>query len=183
MDRFREMACFVAVVEAGSFVGAAEQMRLSKAAVSRLVGDLETRLGARLLQRTTRRLSITEAGRAYFERCKQILDEVEEAESVVGQVTGHPVGTLRINAPLSFGVRHLAPLWGAFMTRYPDVFLDIDLSDRLIDVVEEGYDAVIRISRMQDSTLVHRKVATTRIMVVGSPEYLARADLLKAGYS
>ena len=167
------MQCFVAVVEAGSFVGAADLLRLSKAAVSRSVIDLETRLGARLLQRTTRRLSITEAGRAYYGRCKQILDELEEAESAVGEVTGHPVGSLRINAPLSFGVLHLAPLWGPFMARYPDVSLDVDLADRLIDVVEEGYDAVIRISRMQDSTLVYRRLASTRVIATATPEYLA----------
>ena len=136
MDRFREMTCFVAVVEAGSFVAASESLRVSKAAVSRAVVDLETRLGARLIQRTTRRLSITEAGRAYYGRCKQILAEVDEADGAVGEVTGHPTGTLRINAPFSFGIRHLAPLWGPFMARYPDVALEIDLSDRLVDVVK-----------------------------------------------
>ncbi|MCB1960485.1 MAG: LysR family transcriptional regulator [Rhodocyclaceae bacterium] len=177
MDRFREMSCFVAVVDAGSFVAASEGLRLSKAAVSRCVADLEARLGARLLQRTTRRLSITEAGRAYYARCKQILAEVEEADSAVGEVTGHPVGTLRINAPFSFGIRHLAPLWGAFMARYPDVALDIELSDRLVDVVEEGYDAVIRISRLRDSTLVYRRLASTRIMACATPAYLARAGV------
>ena len=174
MDRLREMECLVAVVEAGSFVGGAEALRLSKAAVSRGVLDLEARLGARLIHRTTRRLSITEAGRAYYGRCKQILAELEEADSAVGDVTGHPVGTLRVNAPFSFGIRHLAPLWGPFMARYPDVELDVDLSDRLIDVINEGYDLVIRISRMRDSTLVHRKLATTRIVTCATPEYLAR---------
>ncbi len=174
MDRFREMECFVAVVEAGSFVGAADVLRLSKAAVSRGVIELEARLGARLLQRTTRRQSITEAGRAYYDRCKQILAELEEADSAVGDVTGHPVGKLRINAPFSFGIRHLAPLWGPFMARYPDVEIEVDLSDRQVDVVNEGYDLVIRISRMRDSTLVHRQLATTRIVACATPEYLAR---------
>ncbi|MCB1938350.1 MAG: LysR family transcriptional regulator [Rhodocyclaceae bacterium] len=175
MDRFREMTCFVAVVEAGSFVAASESLRVSKAAVSRAVVDLETRLGARLIQRTTRRLSITEAGRAYYGRCKQILAEVDEADGAVGEVTGHPTGTLRINAPFSFGIRHLAPLWGPFMARYPDVALEIDLSDRLVDVVDEGYDAVIRISRLRDSTLVYRRLATTRVVACATPDYLARA--------
>lgn len=193
MDRLREMECLVAVVEAGSFVGAAETLRLSKAAVSRGVIELEARLGARMLQRTTRRLSVTEAGRAYYGRCKQILAELEEADSAVGEVTGHPIGKLRVNAPLSFGIRHLAPVWGPFMARYPDVELEVDLSDRLVDVVNEGYDLVIRISRMRDSTLVHRQLATTRIVAVATPEYLARhgrpksvaalADHVVIGYS
>jgi DNA-binding transcriptional LysR family regulator len=174
MDRFREMESFVAVVEAGSFVAAGESLRLSKAAVSRSVIELEKRLGARLLQRTTRRLSITEAGRAYYARCKQILAELDEADSAVGAVTGHPFGKLRINAPFSFGIQHLAPLWGPFMARYPDVELEIDLSDRLVDVINEGYDAVIRISRMNDSTLVNRKLASTRVIACATPQYLAQ---------
>lgn len=168
------MSCFVAVVEAGSFVAAGDELRLSKAAVSRSVMELEARLGARLLQRTTRRLSLTEAGRAFYGHCKQILGDVDEAEQAVGVVSGNPVGRLRINAPFSFGILHLAPLWGGFMTEYPDVELDITLSDRLVDVVEEGFDVVIRISRLQDSTLVHRRLASTRILLCASPEYLAR---------
>ena len=173
MDRLGSMECFVAVVEAGSFVGAADNLHVSKAAVSRAIIELEARLGARLLQRTTRRLSITEAGRAYYDRCKQILAEVEEADSAVGEVTGHPVGKLRINAPFSFGILHLAPLWGPFMSRYPDVEIEVDLSDQQIDVVNEGYDVVVRISRMRDSTLVYRKLATTRIVACATPDYLA----------
>ncbi len=173
MDRFRELEAFVAVVEAGSFVAAGEVLRVSKAAVSRAVLELEKRLGARLLQRTTRRLSITEAGRAYYDRCKQILSELEEADSAVGEVTGHAVGKLRVNAPVSFGIRHLTDVWGAFMARYPQVALEIDLSDRLVDVVDEGFDVVVRISRLVDSTLVHRKLATTRILPCASPAYLA----------
>ncbi|QID17981.1 LysR family transcriptional regulator [Nitrogeniibacter mangrovi] len=172
MDRFREMEAFVAVVEEGSFVAAGEALRVSKAAVSRAVLDLERRLGARLLQRTTRRLSITEAGRAYYDRCKQIIAELEEADSAVGAVTGRAVGKLRVNAPVSFGIRHLSALWGEFMREYPQVDLEIELSDRLVDVVDEGFDAVIRISRLVDSTLVHRKLATTRIVAAASPGYL-----------
>ena len=168
------MSSFVAVVEAGSFVAAGEVLRVSKAAVSRGVIELETRLGARLLQRTTRRLSLTEAGRAYYGHCKQILAELDEADRAVGMVTGHPVGRLRVNAPFSFGISHLAPLWGPFMERYPEVDLELTLSDRLVDVVEEGFDVVIRISRLQDSTLVYRRLATTRILLCASPEYLAR---------
>lgn len=174
MDRFREMSSFVAVVEAGSFVAAGEVLRASKASVSRSVIELETRLGARLLQRTTRRISLTEAGRAYYGHCKQILAELEEADRAVGVVTGHPVGRLRVNAPFSFGILHLAHLWGGFMEQYPEVDLDVTLSDRMVDVVEEGFDVVIRISRLQDSTLVFRRLATTRILLCASPQYLAR---------
>ena len=174
MDRFREMECFIAVVEAGSFVGAADVLRVTKAAVSRSLIELETRLGARLLQRTTRRLSLTEAGRAYYGRCKQILAEVEEADSAVGVVTGHPVGRLRVNAPFSFGILHLAPLWGPFMERYPDLELEVSLADRMVDVVDEGFDVVVRISRLEDSSLVYRRLASTRILACASPQYLAR---------
>lgn len=172
MDRFKEIEAFVTVVEAGSFVAAGDALHVSKAAVSRAVLELEKRLGARLLQRTTRRLSITEAGRAYYDRCKQIMAELDEADSAVGAVTGTAVGKLRINAPVSFGIRHLSPVWGQFMQRYPQVELEIDLSDRIVDVVDEGFDAVVRISRLVDSTLVHRKLATTRIMAVASPGYI-----------
>lgn len=168
------MNSFVAVVEAGSFVAAGDALRVSKAAVSRSVIELETRLGARLLQRTTRRLSLTEAGRAYYGHCKQILAELEEADRAVGMVTGHPIGRLRVNAPFSFGISHLAPLWGPFMEQYPEVDLELTLSDRLVDVVEEGFDVVIRISKLQDSTLVYRRLTTTRILLCASPEYLAR---------
>jgi len=177
MDRFKEIEAFVTVVEAGSFVAAGDALHVSKAAVSRAVLELEKRLGARLLQRTTRRLSITEAGRAYYDRCKQIMAELDEADSAVGVVTGHAVGRLRVNAPVSFGIRHLSPLWGGFMQRYPQVELEIDLSDRIVDVVDEGFDAVIRISRLVDSTLVHRKLATTKIVPVASPDYIAARGL------
>lgn len=168
------MECFVAVVEAGSFVGAGDALRLSKAAVSRCVIGLEARLGARLLQRTTRRLSLTEAGQAYYARCKQIMAEMEEADSAVGQVTGQPLGRLRVNVPFSFGVLHLAPLWGRFMSVYPEVELDVTLGDRFVDVVEEGYDAVVRIGRLGDSSLVSRPLARTRMVLCATPEYLQR---------
>lgn len=177
MDRFREIEAFVTVIEEGSFVAAGDALHLSKAAVSRAVLELEKRLGARLLQRTTRRLSITEAGRAYYDRCKQILAELDEADSVVGTVTGHAVGKLRVNAPVSFGIRHLSPLWGEFLRRYPQVELEIDLSDRLVDVVDEGFDAVVRISRLVDSTLVHRKLASTAIIACASPAYVSAHGL------
>ena len=173
MDRFREMEAFVAVVDSGSFVKAADQLRSSKAAVSRLVQDLESRLGARLLHRTTRRLSLTEAGRLYLERSKQILEELEDADSAVGLTTNRAVGQLKVNAPLSFGVLHLAPLWGAFLATHPEVSLDVSLNDRVVDLVEEGYDLAVRITRLPDSSLVSRRLASTRILLCASPQYLA----------
>lgn len=173
MDRFRELEAFIAVVDSGSFVKAAEAMRSSKAAVSRLVQDLETRLGARLINRTTRRLSLTEPGRVYLERSRQIMEELEEADSVVGLTTSRAVGLIKVNAPLSFGVLHLAPLWGSFLATHPEVSLDISLNDRVVDLVEEGYDLAIRISRLPDSSLVSRRLASTSLVLCASPQYLA----------
>lgn len=173
MDRFRALEAFVAVVDAGSFVGAADHLRSSTTAVSRLVQDLETQVGARLLHRTTRRLALTEAGREYHQRARQILAELEEADSVVGQSTTRAVGLLRVNAPLSFGVLHLAPLWGGFLARHPEVELDVELTDRVLDLVEEGFDMGIRITRMPDSSLVSKQLATTRLVLCAAPGYLA----------
>ncbi len=174
MDKAQEMASFVAVVEAGSFVGAADSLGLSKAAVSRQVGDLERRLGSRLLHRTTRRLSLTDDGQLFFERAKDLLAAIDEAESEIASRSGEAVGRLRINAPLSFGMRHLAPLWGRFAARHPKVLLDIDLSDRLVDLVEEGYDLAVRINDLRSSQLISRQLASSRMVLCASPEYLAR---------
>lgn len=174
MDRFREMSAFVAVVETGSFVKAADRLQMSKTAVSRLVQDLETRLGARLLHRTTRRLSLTEAGRDYFARARQLLADLDEADGLVSQSTEKAAGLLRVNAPVSFGVGHLAPLWGPFIAAHPDIELDVTLNDRLVDLLEEGYDLAIRIARLPDSSLVSRRLATTRLVLCASPAYLAR---------
>ncbi|MGN6705626.1 MAG: LysR family transcriptional regulator [Rhodanobacter sp.] len=174
MDKFQEMASFVAVVEAGSFVGAAETLGLSKAAVSRHVGELEQRLGTRLLHRTTRRLSLTDDGQLFYARAKEMLAAVDEAESEISSRSGEPSGRLRINAPLSFGVLQLAPLWPRFAQLYPKVSLDIDLSDRVVDLVEEGYDLAVRITNLPNSQLVSRQLATTRMICCASPSYLAQ---------
>lgn len=175
MDKFQEMASFVAVVDAGSFVAAAEVLGLSKAAVSRHVGDLEHRLGARLLQRTTRRLSLTAEGQTFLARCRELLSALEEAESELNSQTGEPAGLIRVNAPLTFGVLHLAPLWGRFIERYPKVSLDVTLGDRLVDLVDEGFDLAVRISAtMPSSMLVSRKLADARMVLCASPAYLAR---------
>jgi len=174
LDKFQEMSSFIAVVDAGSFVGAAEAIGLSKAAVSRHVAELEQRLGARLLHRTTRRLSLTDDGQLFYARAKEMLASVDEAESEISSRSGEPSGMLRINAPLTFGVMHLAPLWGRFAQLYPKVSLDIELSDRVVDLVEEGYDLAVRITNLANSQLVSRQLATTRMVACASPQYLAQ---------
>ncbi len=173
MDRFLEMKTFNAVVDAGSFVKAADALDMSKAAVSRYVVDMETRLGVRLLHRTTRRLSLTDEGQVFYARSKELLDELQEAEDEVTSRSAAASGLLRINAPFSFGILHLAPLWGAFRAQNPAVTLDITLTDRMVDLVDEGYDVAIRIATLDNSTLVSKQLATTRVVLCASPQYLA----------
>lgn len=177
MDRFREIESFVAVVEAGSFVRAGDVLRVSKAAISRSVLDLEHRLGVRLLERTTRRLSLTEAGRAYFDRSKQLLADLAEADSTVNADDAHPVGSLRINAPYGFGVRHLAGLWGPFMARHPEIRLEVVLADRVVDLVDEGFDVGVRILAPANAPQVSRMLARTRSLLCASPAYLVRRGM------
>ncbi|RDZ28670.1 LysR family transcriptional regulator [Lysobacter silvisoli] len=174
MDRLQEMSSFVAVVEAGSFVGAADSTGLSKAALSRHVAALEQRLGVRLLHRTTRRLSLTVDGQVLHARAKDLLASVEELESELTSHTAEAVGMLRVNAPLTFGVRHLAPLWCRFLERHPKVSLDVQLNDRVVDLVEEGYDLAVRITQLPSSQLISRKLASTRMVACASPDYLRR---------
>ncbi|MBI3900164.1 MAG: LysR family transcriptional regulator [Gammaproteobacteria bacterium] len=174
MDKYREMQSFTAVVDAGSFVGAADTLVTSKAAISRHVVDLEQRLGVRLLNRTTRKLSLTDEGRTFYQQCKEILGFIDAAEAEVNSRTGEASGLLRLNVPVSFGIQHLAPLWGKFTAAHPKVKLDLSLSDRAVDLVEEGYDLAIRISRLPSSSLICRKLASTRMVVCASPQYLRR---------
>jgi len=172
VDKLRDMASFVAVVDAGSFVGAADASGLSKAAISRHVSELEHRLGVRLLHRTTRRLSLTAEGQAFHARCKELLTSVDEAESEITSQRSAPSGLLRVNAPLTFGVLHLAPMWGRFADLYPKVSLDVTLGDRIVDLIDEGYDLAVRITSMPGPMLVNRKLASTRMVLCASPEYL-----------
>lgn len=172
MDRFLEMQTFNAVVDAGSFVKAADALAMSKAAVSRYVVDMETRLGVRLLHRTTRRLSLTEEGQIFYARSKELLSDLAEAEDEITSRSDAASGLLRVNAPFTFGVLHLAPLWGSFRGQYPNVMLDVTLADRLVDLVEEGYDVAIRIASLENSTLVSKRLATTRMVLCASPQYL-----------
>ena len=173
MDRALEMQVFCTVVDKGTFVGAAAPLEMSKAAISRYVSALEERLGARLLHRTTRKLSLTEEGRQFYHQAREVLALMDQAEEAVSSAAPEPSGVLRVNAPVSFGVLHLAPLWGAFMSAHPSVELDISLNDRLVDLVDEGFDAAIRIARMENSSLVGRRLAGTRMCLCASPDYLA----------
>jgi DNA-binding transcriptional LysR family regulator len=147
---------------------------LPKAAMSRYVGELETRLGVRLLQRTTRRLSLTEEGQVFYTRCKELLAGVDEAEAEITSRSGAASGLLRINAPVTFGILHLAPLWGQFRTQYPKVSLDVTLADRVVDLVDEGYDVAIRIATLPSSTLISKRLTSTRLILCASPEYLQK---------
>ena len=172
MDKFLEMRSFVAVVDAGSFVGAADATGLSKAAVSRHVGDLEQRLGVRLLHRTTRKLSLTEEGEVFNVRCKQLLTDIDEAEAEITVRRGEATGIVRVNAGVTFGNLHLAGLWGRFHQQHSKVQLEVTLVDRVVDLVDEGYDLAIRIARLPSSTLISRTLASTRIVLCASPDYL-----------
>jgi len=173
MDRFSEMQMFVRIVEAGSLSGAADRMNIAKSAVSRRLTELEARLGVALLRRTTRRINLTDSGMAYYERCQRILADVEETERAISQTHGELRGTLRVALPLSFGLRQLAPLINAFMTRHPEVRFDLDFNDRQVDLLQEGIDVAIRIAELDDSSLIARRLAPIPHIVCASPDYLA----------
>lgn len=174
MDRFHAIEAFVNVVEAGSFARAAERLGVSVSSVSRHVTELEAHLDARLLNRTTRRLSLTEIGRAFHERCVQLLADLEEAEQSAGEGTVAPRGTLRLTCGVTFGSRHLAPAIAEFMARYPAMRFDAELSDRIVDLVYEGFDAAVRIGAVGGQNLVARKVGETRLVCCAAPAYLAQ---------
>lgn len=171
MDSLSNIQAFARVVEVGSFTGAADALGQTKSSISKHVAKLEERLGARLLNRTTRRMSPTEVGQAFYQRCQHIIADLDEAERAVMELQETPRGLLRINAPMSFSIRHMAPVISNFMKLYPEIRVDLELNDPVVDVVEEGYDLVIRISRMPDSTLIARKLAPFRRVICASPEY------------
>lgn len=174
IDLLDGVAVFVGVINAGSFTAAARALGHSTSYVSKEISRLEERLGSRLLNRTTRTLSLTDAGRAYYERCSQIVIDAENAERSINQLQDKPRGLLRINAPVSFGSQYLLDVLSQFMHRYPEVKLEVEFNDRLIDVVAEGYDVVIRVGEIKDSNLVARKFTSSRVVVVASPDYIKR---------
>jgi len=174
MDRFQAIEAFAKVVETGSFARAAERLGVSVSSVSRQVADLEAHVDARLLNRTTRRLSLTESGRVFHERCVQLLADLEEAEQSANAGTLQPRGTLRLTSSITFGARHLAPAIAEFLVRHPAMRFDIELSDRATDLVEEGYDVAVRIGDIGSQNLVGRKVGVTRLVCCAAPSYLER---------
>jgi DNA-binding transcriptional LysR family regulator len=172
MDRFDAMQAFVAVAERESFAAAARKLKLSPSAVTRLVAALEERLGARLLQRTTRQVALTDAGTRYLERARRILADVEEAEQAAESERTRPSGRLVVSAPLGFGRLHVSPVMSAYLKRYPDVAGELRLEDRIVSLVEDGIDLAVRVGELADSTLVARHVGTMRRIVVAAPAYL-----------
>ena len=175
MDRFEAMRVFCSVIEAGSFVAAAERTGLSTTAVSRFVAQLEAHLNVRLLHRTTRRMSPTDEGFAYFERCTQLLADLEDAEASVAGEARRPRGRLRLTAPIALATLRLAPAFAEFGQAYPEITLDIVLSDNVADFAEEGLDLAIRVGRVGSDNLVARHIGDTALLVAAAPEYLARA--------
>ncbi len=173
MDRFTDLQTFVHIVATGSISAAAEHMDVAKSAVSRRLAELEARLGVQLLHRTTRRLSLTESGRGFYERCLRILADLEEAEQGVLQAHTALRGTLRVALPLSFGLLHLAPAIQTFMALHPNVEFDLDFNDRQVDLLQEGFDVAIRIAQLPDSSLIARRIAPIRQVVCASPGYFA----------
>ncbi|WP_434629916.1 LysR substrate-binding domain-containing protein [Chromobacterium sp. CV08] len=167
------MELFVAVVEKGSFTAAAEARRLSQPMVGKHIAALEARLGGRLLVRTTRRQQLTELGQHYYQRCRAILAELAAAEDAAALLSARPRGVLRVNASVTFGTLRLAPLLAEFMARYPDIAVELELGDQLVDLVADGYDAVFRIGHLADSGLVARRLKPYRMMAAASPAYLA----------
>ena len=165
---------FVKVIEQGSFIAAAKALGLPKTTVSRKVQELETRLGAQLLHRTTRRLGLTEAGSVYYEHCQRIAHELEEAESAVGQLQGGPRGWLRFTVPYSIGIAWITPLLGQFHARYPDIRLDMHMSNDPVDLISGEMDVALRAGALPDSTLVARRLAGFRTQVFASPRYIER---------
>ncbi|HYD81981.1 MAG TPA: LysR family transcriptional regulator [Paucimonas sp.] len=177
MDKLRSMEIFVAVVDAGSFTAAAERFAISPVMVGKHIRHLEERLGARLLARTTRRQSLTEIGLQYAERCRAILAEIEQAESGAEAMRAAPRGTLKITAATSLGTQCLAPALADYLALYPEVSVDLQLNDRVVDIVEEGYDAAVRIGGLDDSSLVARPLRPYTMLLCASPEYLRRAGV------
>jgi DNA-binding transcriptional LysR family regulator len=172
MDRIDAMRAFVTVVSEGAFTRAAERLDISPQLVSKYVSQLEQHLGVRLLNRTTRRIHLTEAGTSYHQRAQQILHDIDDMESQIGDLQTEARGLLRISAPVSFAIRHMAPLLREFQKAHPGVGIDLQLNDRKVDVVEEGFDVVLRIGHLKSSSLIAKRIAPIRMAVCASPAYL-----------
>jgi len=174
MDRLQAMEAFVRVVEAGSFVGAAERLGLSTSTLSRLIADLEAHLGARLLNRTTRRLSLTESGQSYYERCATLLADIAEADAQAGQSAAEPRGTIRITCSYSMAEQRVAPAIARFAERHAQVRFELVVSDRIVDLVEEGFDLAVRVGPPGSDRLVARRLGSMQLVLCAAPAYLQR---------
>jgi DNA-binding transcriptional LysR family regulator len=174
MDRLEAMRIFVTVAELRGFAPAARKLRLSPSAVTRLIASLEEHLGARLLQRTTRLVTLTDVGTRYLERIRRILADIEEADSSAREERNRPSGRLVVSAPVGFGRLHVGSVMSAYLKRYPDVSAELRLSDHLVNLVEDAVDVAVRIGHLADSSLVARQVGQMRRIVVASPDYLKR---------
>jgi DNA-binding transcriptional LysR family regulator len=176
MDRFQSMRAFTRVVEAGGFAAAARDMGLSRSVVNKAVINLENDLGAALLRRSTRQVTPTETGLTFYDRCLQILADLDEAVAAITELQEHPTGNLRINAPMSFGTLHLASMVAEFMARYPDVHVELVLNDRFVDPIEEAFDVTLRVGEATSSTsLITREIVPARRVLCASPRYLTGA--------
>ncbi len=169
-----DIVVFTKVVETKSFTGAAEQLGLPKSTVSRKLAQLEERLGVRLVQRTTRKLALTEIGEAYYTRCARIVADVNAAEQLVTDMQSTPRGRLRVTAPIDLSTKYLGAIISAFGALHPDVTVELDASDRITDLIEEGFDVAVRIGPLAESTLIARRLCSTAMVLVAAPSYLAR---------
>ncbi len=173
-NMFDGIVAFVNVVEKQSFTQAAAQMGHSPSHISKEVSELEHRLNVRLLNRTTRQISLTDRGKIYYERCRQIMDDTESAQNIISELQDTPRGVLRITAPVSFGNTHLCDALPQFLRLYPEINLEVEYNERVVDLVAEGIDVAIRVGKLKDSGLIAKKLLTTKGVVVASPYYLKR---------
>ncbi|MEM6390821.1 MAG: LysR family transcriptional regulator [Pseudomonadota bacterium] len=171
MDRLTEMEAFATVVDQGGFTDAAKKMGISKSAVSKHVSSLESRLGARLLNRTTRRVSPTEIGLAYYDRARRVLNDAGEADALVTAMQSAPSGMLRVSVATDFGVNHLSPVLGEFLHSYPDITVNMVLNNRYVELISEGFDLAIRVGELEDSSLRARKLCETNKRMIAAPAY------------
>ena len=174
MDRLTEMEAFATVVDQGGFTDAAKKMGISKSAVSKHVSSLETRLGARLLNRTTRRVSPTEIGLAYYDRARRVLNDAGEADALVTAMQSAPSGMLRVSVATDFGVNHLSPILGDFLHSFPDITVNMVLNNRYVELISEGFDMAIRVGELEDSSLRARKLTETTKRMIASPDYFKK---------
>ncbi|PSF13595.1 LysR family transcriptional regulator [Marinobacter fuscus] len=172
MDRIEAMRAFVTVVSEGTFTRAADRLKISPQLISKYVSQLEKHLGVRLLNRTTRRIHLTEAGTHYHQRAQQVLNDIDDMENQLGNLQTEAQGLLRISAPVSFAIRHLALLLCEFQKKHPAVGIDLQLNDRKVDILEEGFDIALRIGHLKSSSLIAKRLASVRLVLCASPAYL-----------